>query len=89
VYRREYEPLLTPWHLLRSSLGAERLPDPTDFIPALMAKVKRNHIAALYNLPREGEGSWKDGDGERLLELVAKKNGRLVKGGEPDMHGGE
>jgi len=73
--------------VLKGVVRAERLPDPTDFIPALMEKVKRNHIAACYGIQREGEGSWKDGDSDKLLELIAIKNGRLLKGGEPDLFG--
>jgi len=69
--------------VLKSVVRAERIENPEDFVDAVLEKVKREHIAAQYGLPREGEGSWKTKD--ELLEIVARKSGKLLKGGEPDM----
>jgi len=68
--------------VLKGVLRAERLPDPTEWIPAVLRTVKRSYVAACYGLPEKGEGTWKDA--EDLLEKIGRKTGRLKKGGEPD-----
>ena len=60
---------------------AERLETPEDFIDAIQLAVKREHIAAMYGLPKSGDETWTT-SGE-LLEKIAIKSGRLLKGGEP------
>lgn len=50
---------------------AERLETPEDFIDAIQLAVKREHIAAMYGLPKSGN------------KKIAIKSGRLLKGGEP------
>jgi hypothetical protein len=69
---------------------AERLEYPEDFIPAIQKKVKREHLAAQYKIPADGWPDRDDGDNtnERnssmmLMELIARKYGRLKKGGDP------
>merc|ERR1712176_1439997 len=39
------------------------------------------HIAAMYGLPKSGEGTWNNTN--ELLKKIALKCGRLLKGGEP------
>jgi nuclear GTP-binding protein len=70
--------------VLKGVVRAERLPEPTDFIDAILGKVKRKHMAAAYGIPEKGEGTWKDS--MDLLEKIAVKSGRLLKGGGPDTH---
>jgi len=67
--------------VLKGVVRAERLETPEDFVEAILTKVRREHIAAHYGLPKEGEGTWKDG--LDLMEKIARKTGRLLKGGEP------
>lgn len=67
--------------VLKGVVRAERLETPEDFIDAIQAAVKREHIAAMYGLPKSGEGTWTTS--EELLEKIAIKSGRLLKGGEP------
>ena len=43
-----------------------------------MAKVKQHHLERTYELK-----GWKDS--VEFLELLARKSGRLLKGGEPDV----
>lgn len=66
--------------VLKGVVRAERLETPEDFIHAIVDKVKREHITAQYKFTK-GETKWKT-CGE-LLELIAKKTGRLLKGGDP------
>mmetsp|Transcript_11429 Transcript_11429/g.17210 ORF Transcript_11429/g.17210 Transcript_11429/m.17210 type:complete len:620 (-) Transcript_11429:74-1933(-) len=67
--------------VLKGVVRAERLETPEDYIDAVLGSVKREHIAANYGLPKEGEDSWKDST--ELMEKIALKCGRLLKGGEP------
>jgi nuclear GTP-binding protein len=57
------------------------LADPEDFIDALQACVKREHIAAQYGLPKAGDNTWKTSI--ELMEMISRKSGRLLKGGDP------
>ena len=66
--------------VLKGVVRAERLESPEEFIDAIQEAVKREHIAALYGLPKSGEDTWKTT--EELLEKIALKCGRLLKGGE-------
>eukprot|EP00520_Triparma_pacifica_P017808 CAMPEP_0118647340 /NCGR_PEP_ID=MMETSP0785-20121206/8551_1 /TAXON_ID=91992 /ORGANISM="Bolidomonas pacifica, Strain CCMP 1866" /LENGTH=587 /DNA_ID=CAMNT_0006539421 /DNA_START=37 /DNA_END=1796 /DNA_ORIENTATION=- len=68
--------------VLKGVVRAERLPDPTEWIPAILRTVKRSYVAACYGLPEKGEGTWKDDTD--LLEKICRKTGRLKKGGDPD-----
>lgn len=67
--------------VLKGVVRAERLENPEDFIDAIQSQVKREHIAAMYGLPKSGVGTWKDS--LDLMEKIALKCGRLRKGGEP------
>eukprot|EP00617_Octactis_speculum_P018364 CAMPEP_0185772476 /NCGR_PEP_ID=MMETSP1174-20130828/69246_1 /TAXON_ID=35687 /ORGANISM="Dictyocha speculum, Strain CCMP1381" /LENGTH=558 /DNA_ID=CAMNT_0028458777 /DNA_START=13 /DNA_END=1689 /DNA_ORIENTATION=+ len=65
--------------VLKGIVRAERLPDPYDYIPALLERVKTEHVKRTYGLE-----SWTDATD--LMTQIAKKNGRLLGGGEPDFH---
>lgn len=67
--------------VLKGVVRAERLENPEDFVTAILEKVKREHIAAHYGLAKDGDDTWTDH--LNLLERIAKKAGRLLKGGEP------
>jgi nuclear GTP-binding protein len=59
---------------------AERLETPSDFIPAILARVRKEYVQRQY-LIREWE------DANDFLCKLAMRNGKLLKGGEPDIHG--
>ena len=67
--------------VLKGVVRAERLETPEDYIDAVQQAVKKEHIAAMYGLPKSGEDTWNTS--EELLEKIATKAGRLLKGGEP------
>ncbi|KAH8899197.1 NGP1NT-domain-containing protein [Thozetella sp. PMI_491] len=64
--------------LLRGVVRVENVQDPAQYLAALMAKVKPQHMERTYELK-----GWKDS--VEFLELLARKSGRLLKGGEPDV----
>jgi len=67
--------------VLKGVVRAERLETPEDFIGPILTAVKREHVAAQYGIPKDGEGTWTTTT--HLLEMIARKSGRLLKGGEP------
>jgi nuclear GTP-binding protein len=67
--------------VLKGVVRAERLETPEDFVDAIQKAVRREHIAAQYDIPKEGDGTWNNST--ELLEIIAKRAGRLLKGGEP------
>lgn len=67
--------------VLKGVVRAERLENPEDFVDAILERVKREHIAAQYNLPKDGDETWKNS--LELMEMIARKSGRLLKGGDP------
>ncbi|KAJ2971633.1 hypothetical protein NQ176_g7595 [Zarea fungicola] len=71
----------TPTDLvLRGVVRVEKVDNPEQYIPALLKKVKRRHMEKTYDLT-----NWTNA--VELLELLARKGGRLLKGGEPDLDG--
>ncbi|KAI8964627.1 GTP-binding family protein [Daldinia sp. FL1419] len=66
--------------LLRGVVRVEMVENPEQYIPALMAKVKQHHMERTYEIK-----GWSDHI--HFLELLARKGGRLLKGGEPDVDG--
>jgi len=67
--------------VLKGVVRAERLENPEEFVNAIVDKVKREHIAAHYQLPKDGDNTWKNR--VELIEMIARRSGRLLKGGEP------
>ncbi len=65
--------------VLKGVVRAERLPDPTEFIAPILELVKPEYIVRTY-----GVKEWKDA--LDFMTKVAKKTGKLVKGGEPDLN---
>lgn len=66
---------------MKGVVRAERLETPEDFIDDILKVVRREHIAARYSLPKDGEETWTSS--LDLMEKIAKKAGRLLKGGDP------
>ena len=67
--------------VLKGVVRSERLETPEDYIDAILEAVQRKHIAACYDIPKDGDGTWSSR--RDLLEKIAFKCGRLLKGGEP------
>ncbi|KAF3764357.1 hypothetical protein M406DRAFT_62438 [Cryphonectria parasitica EP155] len=67
--------------LLRGVVRVENVEHPEQYIPAVLNRVKKHHMARTYNI-----SDWND-DHILFLETLARKGGRLLKGGEPDVDG--
>lgn len=67
--------------VLKGVVRSERLDNPEDFVDPILEKVKREYVASQYKLPKDGDETWKDTID--LLEMIARRYGRLLKGGEP------
>jgi nuclear GTP-binding protein len=66
--------------LLRGVVRVENVENPEQYIPAVLARCKPQHIARTYDIQ-----SYKDST--EFLEILAKKGGRLLRGGEADLGG--
>ncbi|KAI1105741.1 nucleolar GTP-binding protein [Jackrogersella minutella] len=66
--------------LLRGVVRVEMVENPEQYIPVLLAKVKQHHMERTYEIK-----GWNDHI--HFLELLARKGGRLLKAGEPDVDG--
>lgn len=66
--------------LLRGVVRVENVENPEQYIPAVLAKTKPQHIERTYQIK-----GYKDH--MEFLELLARKGGRLLHGGEPDVDG--
>ncbi|DBA04187.1 TPA: LOW QUALITY PROTEIN: hypothetical protein N0F65_004295, partial [Lagenidium giganteum] len=65
--------------VLKGVVRAERLPEPTEFIPGILERVKKEYLTKVY-----GVTEWKDE--WDFLEQVANKCGKLLPKGEPDFN---
>ncbi|KAK5632754.1 hypothetical protein RRF57_008468 [Xylaria bambusicola] len=66
--------------LLRGVVRIEKVENPEQYILPMLKKVKPHHLQKTYEI-----GTWKDY--HEFLEILGRKNGRLLKGGEIDMDG--
>ncbi|CAZ85641.1 unnamed protein product [Tuber melanosporum] len=66
--------------LLRGVVRVENVSNPEQYIPAVLEKCKRQHVERTYEIK-----GWTSS--HSFLELLARKGGRLLKGGEADMDG--
>ena len=66
--------------LLRGVVRVENVENPEQYIPAVLSKTKPQHIERTYQIK-----GYKDHI--QFLELLARKGGRLLHGGEPDVDG--
>ena len=64
--------------VMKGVVRAEKLESPEDYIPQILEKIKHEYIARTY-----GVSGWKDA--EDFLAKLARKRGRMLKGGEPDI----
>ncbi|KAF4972737.1 hypothetical protein FSARC_745 [Fusarium sarcochroum] len=71
----------TPTDLvLRGVVRVEKVEHPEQYIQPLLNRVKQHHMEKTYELT-----GWTNAT--EFLELMARKAGRLLRGGEPDMDG--
>ncbi|OHW94002.1 nucleolar GTP-binding protein [Colletotrichum incanum] len=66
--------------LLRGVVRVENVENPEQYIPAVLAKVKTHHMERTYELK-----GWNNH--MEFLEMIARKSGRLLRKGEPDLDG--
>lgn len=66
--------------LLRGVVRVENVENPEQYIPAVLAKTKPQHIERTYNITGYA-------DHIEFLEVLARKGGRLLHGGEADVDG--
>ena len=66
--------------VLKGVVRAERLECPTDFIQPILDRVKKEYVQKQYMIR-----DWTDS--VDFLTKVANRNEKLLKGGEPDLHG--
>ncbi|TKY85160.1 hypothetical protein EX895_006240 [Sporisorium graminicola] len=64
--------------VLKGVVRVENLETPAEHIPALLSRVKPEYIRRTYNLEK-----WSNS--EEFLGQIAKRMGKLLKGGEPDL----
>jgi ribosome biogenesis GTPase A len=64
--------------VLKGVTRSERLPDPESHIPAILMRCEKRHIQATYGIK-----GWKTS--VDFLSQLAKKQGKLLKGGNPDL----
>lgn len=66
--------------LLRGVVRVENVSNPEQYIPAVLAKCKQQHLERTYEIT-----GWTNST--EFCEMLARKGGRLLKGGEADMDG--
>lgn len=64
--------------ILRGVIRVEKVQSPEQYIPAVLSRVRRQHLEQTYGLR-----GWENAT--ELLESLARKSGRLLRGGEPDL----
>jgi nuclear GTP-binding protein len=68
--------------LLRGSIRVENVEYPAQYIEAVLKRVQTKHLQRTYELNID-----ENTDATTFLELLSRKGGRLLKGGEPDLDG--
>lgn len=82
--------------LLRGVVRVENVEHPAQYVPAVLARCKKHHLDRTYEVK-----GWSSDDVEfsmkpekerieesiKFLELLARKGGRLLRGGEADLDG--
>ena len=65
--------------VLKGVVRVELISSPDDYVPAVLERVRPEYMRRTY-----GVGSWTDC--EDFLERIAKRTGKLLKGGGPDVN---
>lgn len=66
--------------LLRGVVRVENVENPEQYIPAVLRRVQPRHLERTYGVKNVQ-------DPIEFLSILARKGGRLLKGGEPDLDG--
>jgi len=66
--------------LLRGVVRVERVEHPAQYMDAVLRRCRPRHVELTYEV-----SGYKDAND--FLDMVARKRGRLLKGGEPDLDG--
>ncbi|KAK5204569.1 GTPase required for pre-60S ribosomal subunit nuclear export and maturation [Exophiala xenobiotica] len=69
--------------LLRGVVRVENVENPAQYVEAVLRRTQTRHIEKTYELQAS---EWND-DPVEFLSILARKGGRLLKGGEPDLDG--
>lgn len=69
--------------LLRGVVRVENVEHPAQYIEAVLRRTQTKHIERTYEIKEADYG----GDAIEFLSILARKGGRLLKGGEPDVDG--
>ena len=65
--------------ILKGSVRVEKMSNPEDTIPTILERVRHEYLKRTYGLQ-----GWEDHTD--FLEQIARKTGKLLKKGEPDVH---
>lgn len=65
--------------ILKGSVRTENIPNPEDNIPIILSRVRKEYMQRTYGLRDWNEPT-------DFLEQLARKTGKLLKKGEPDLH---
>jgi len=65
--------------VLKGVVRVEMVEQPSDYVPTVMKRVKHDYLARTYRVERDWTST------NDFLERVARKTGKLLKGGEPDL----
>lgn len=66
--------------LLRGVVRVENVENPEQYIPAILKRVQPKHLERTYNVKETH-------DSIEFLSALARKGGKLLRGGEPDLDG--
>lgn len=66
--------------LLRGVVRVENVQNPEQYIPGVLKRTQRRHIERTYEIQNYT-------DAVDFLSILARKGGRLLRGGEPDLDG--
>ncbi|KAF2160149.1 hypothetical protein M409DRAFT_60255 [Zasmidium cellare ATCC 36951] len=82
--------------LLRGVVRVENVEHPAQYVPAVLSKCKRHHLERTYEVKgwssdekdfSEKPEKERIEESVKFLELLARKGGRLLRGGEADLDG--
>lgn len=77
--------------LFRGVVRVEHVTQPEQYIPDMLKKCERKHLERTYEIKGwskfEEDPSLLPQAATEFIELIARKQGRLLKGGEPDESG--
>lgn len=77
--------------LFRGVVRVEHVSNPEQYIPDMLKKCERKHLERTYEIKGwtrfEEDPSLLERASTEFIELIARKQGRLLKGGEPDESG--